>query len=88
MMSDKNSNSPWMTVAESAEYMRMSISHVRGLIRRKLLTSSKRGRIYRVHQKHADCYLLFGTSSRKLTKSQQQLIRDLSNKPQKGMERR
>ncbi|NQV16210.1 helix-turn-helix domain-containing protein [bacterium] len=74
-----NLDSPWMTVAETAIYIRLSVTSVRRLLRSQKLKASRKscGRVIRIHRQFADAYLLgFPT---KLTKRQKETISDLHN---------
>ena len=74
---DNQTTTPWMTVHQAAQYLQLSTTSVRRLIKRGKLKAFKRsgGRVIRIHRTAADAYLLgFPT---KLSKRQKVTISDL-----------
>ena len=49
--------SPYLTVAEAAGYMRLSVRHTRRIIARGELRVTRLGRVLRVHRRDLDAYI-------------------------------
>ncbi len=71
-------SSPWMTILECSQFMGVSVSYVRTLVRDHRLEVARQGRIIRIHKTAASAFLLFGTGRQKLTRPQKQIINDLN----------
>ena len=77
-MSVCDKRSPWLSVKESADYLRLSQRHVRRLISRGLIKSSKQiGIGIRLNQNEINSYLVFGLPYDKLTRPQKKKVKDV-----------
>lgn len=71
----RNIKSPWLTISESAMYLKYSERHLRRLITKGNLKYSKlpNGGV-RIHKSDLDSYVLFGLPFKKLTTPQKDSI--------------
>lgn len=72
-----NIKSVWYSVKDTASYLHYSERHIRRLISQRRIRSYKlvTGGI-RLHHSDLDAFIMFGTSFRKLTRPQKQIIFD------------
>lgn len=75
MHKQNNIKSKWFTLNEAASYLRYSTRHLRRMISQKKIKHHKltTGGI-RLHRSDLDAFIIFGSSFRKLTRPQKEII--------------
>ncbi len=70
-------NQPWLSVREASQYLGVSRSTLRNLIRAGKLKKYKVGGVVRIHRRDLDSLVVFSKPYRKLLKNQRDTIKAL-----------
>ncbi len=69
----------WMTILETADYLRVSVGYIRAKVRTGVLIANRvpGSRIIRISRLQADLFMLYGQSSKRITRPQKEAAADL-----------